>query len=393
MILALLVLNSLLGVLCLIVGRGRRRSDALLLWGWGLLAYAAGLLITIPPEIPLALRKITGNGLIALAPILTVEGLLRHTGVRLSRRWVGAAFGITLAVLIVNHIHGAYSVLVDMIAPAPIANILYVVAAIILVRRPPRDAKMAARFLSGILAFSVVVWTVRLALIWTELGGTNNRDRADLTVALFAIAQLVIAVAATLGLLWVEVRSMEAALQRLANNDPLTGLPNRRATVARFDEEAARAARHQRSFSLVIFDVDHFKKVNDTYGHAFGDETLKQVAGVLAANTREVDAVGRIGGEEFVVILTEETREGAIAAANRLRESIAAQPVTGEFHRIQVTVSGGVATYGDDGLTWDQLFAVADRRLYESKREGRNRVTGGSAPDLRLVSAVSMQAL
>lgn len=332
------------------------------------------------------------HALIALAPVLTVEGLLRHTSVRLSQRWVAAAFGATVLALVINHLQTTPSVIVDLTAPAPIANVLYIIAAAALIRHPPRDAKMAARFLAGILVFSVLVWTVRLMLISFSMGGTNDRDRADLTVALFAIAQLVIAVAATLGLLWVDVRRMEAALQRLANNDPLTGLPNRRASVARFDQEAARAARRQRPFSLVIFDVDHFKKVNDSYGHAFGDETLKQVAAVLTANTREVDVVGRIGGEEFVVILTEETSEGALAAANRLRESLAAQVVANEFHRIHVTLSGGVATYGPDGLTWDQLFAAADRRLYESKRDGRNRVTGGSAPDFRVVPPVPIVA-
>src|SRR5439155_15967315 len=139
------------------------------------------------------------------------------------------------------------------------------------------------------------VWTVRLLLIWISMGGTNDRDRADLTVALFAIAQMVIGVAATLGLLWVEVRNMAAALQRLANDDVLTGLPNRRATMARFEEEAARAARHQRSFSLVLFDVDHFKQVTDTYGQGFGHQTLKHVVEALHTNERPVAAGGRCG--------------------------------------------------------------------------------------------------
>ncbi|HUJ13668.1 MAG TPA: GGDEF domain-containing protein [Thermoanaerobaculia bacterium] len=382
MVLALLVLNFLLGVLCLVVARGERRSQALRLWGWGLLAYAVGLLITIPPAIPLDLRKVVGNALIAWAPVLTVDGLLRHTRIRLSRLWVGMALIATIAVLVVNHMQPAYSVVVDMLAPAPIANVLYVFAAVVLIRFPPVDAKSAARFLAGILAFSVLVWTARLLLIWLEIGGTNDRDRADLTVALFAIAQMVIGVAATLGLFWVEVRNMQAALQRLANDDALTGVPNRRATVARFEEEAARAERHGRAFSLVVFDVDSFKQVNDTYGHAFGDITLKHVASVLRANTRDVDAVGRIGGEEFVVILGEESSDGAVAAADRLRACVAATDVTEGTTSIRVTVSGGVATHPTDGVTWDALFTAADQRLYSSKRNGRNRVTGGSGQEL-----------
>ena len=372
MLLALLVLNSLLGVLCLVVARGERRSEALRRWGWGLLAYSVGLLITIPPAIPVGLRKVVGNALIALAPILTVDGLLRNTTVRFRWRWVNAAFAVTVLALIINHLRPVYSVLVDMVAPAPIANILYVFAAVVLIRRPPPDAKSASRFLSGILMFCVVVWTVRLLLIWASLGSSNDRGRADLTVALFAIAQMVIAVAATLGLMWVEVRIMQAALERLANDDALTGLPNRRATVERFREEAARAERRGRPFSIAVFDIDHFKKVNDTYGHAAGDEALKHVAAILSDSKRGVDVVGRIGGEEFVVILAEEAGDGAIAAAERFRVAVEQRPL----NELAITISGGVATSPQDGTEWDALFGAADRRLYASKNGGRNRVTG-----------------
>jgi diguanylate cyclase (GGDEF)-like protein len=374
MLLALLVLNSLLGVLCLVVARSERKSEALRLWGWGLLAYSVGLLITIPPAIPIALRKVSGNALIALAPVLTVDGLLRHTTVRLRRSWVTIAFGLTVLALVVNHLQPNYSVIVDMVAPAPLANVLYIFAAYAMVRHPPSDARSAARFLAGILIFCTFVWTARLLIIWQSLGGSNDRDRADLTVALFAIAQMIIAVAATLGLLWVEVRNMEAELRRLANTDGLTNLLNRRATVTRFEEEAARAARYQRAFSLIVFDVDHFKHVNDTYGHTVGDTALKHVAAVLEQNRRQVDIVGRIGGEEFVVVLTEEPGEGATEAADRLREAIASVPLPDQG--LQLTVSGGVATYPFDGRTWDEVFAAADHRLYDSKENGRNRVTG-----------------
>lgn len=381
MLLALLVMNVLLGVLSLVVARGERRSAALRLWGWGLLVYAIGLLITIPPAIPLTLRKVTGNGLIALAPVLTVAGLLRHTSVRLSRLWVGIGFAATVAAIAINHARSDYSVLFDMLAPAALANALYIVAAVALMRHPPADARNAARFLAGILAFCVLVWTVRIVLISVSLGGTNDRDRADLTIALFAIAQMVIAVAATLGLFWVEVRNMQAALQSLANTDALTALPNRRATLARFDEEVARAARHGRPFSLVLFDVDRFKHINDSRGHAAGDEILRRVAAALASAARETDTVGRIGGEEFVVILGEEGLSGAEVAANRLREHVS--------EHAGVTVSGGLAAYPSEGTSWDALFTLADHRLYEAKNGGRNRVIAGNASDVVAIRATS----
>jgi diguanylate cyclase (GGDEF)-like protein len=386
LLLALLILNVLLGTLCLVVARGERRSAALRLWGWGLLVYSIGILVTIPAFLPFALRKIVGNALIAYAPILSIAGVLHHTGLRLNRRWTTAAFLVSVAPIVVNHLGylghlGSHpSVFVDILSPAPIADVLFLLAAVMLVRDPPADARVAARFLSAIFLFTVLVWTLRIVAIWTSLGGSNDRDRADLTIALFGIAQMVSAVAATLGLLWIEVRKMEAALRRLADSDALTGLPNRRATVRRFREEAERAARYGRPFALVVFDVDHFKQVNDTHGHLAGDALLKHVASVLAAGNRSSDRVGRIGGEEFVVLLVEQDRAGALAAANRLREEVAASGLTYDGRALQVTMSGGLALYPEDGGDWDPLFTVADRNLYAAKHGGRNRVEGAATP-------------
>jgi diguanylate cyclase (GGDEF)-like protein len=383
LLLALLILNVLLGTLCLVVARGERRSPALRLWGWGLLVYSIGILITIPAFLPFALRKIVGNGLIAYAPILNISGVLHHTGLRLNRRWTTAAFLVSVAPIVVNHLGplGSHpSVFVDILSPAPIADVLFLLAAWRLVRDPPADARVAARFLSSIFLFTVLLWTLRIVAIWTSLGGSNDRDRADLTIALFGIAQMVSAVAATLGLLWIEVRKMEAALRRLADSDALTGLPNRRATVRRFREEAERAARYGRPFALAVFDVDHFKQVNDTHGHLAGDALLKHVAAVLAAGNRSSDRVGRIGGEEFVVLLAEQDRTGALAAANRLREEVAASGLTYDGRTLQVTMSGGLALYPEDGADWDPLFTVADRNLYAAKHGGRNRVEGAATP-------------
>jgi len=297
MILALLVMNLLLGALSLVVSRGERRSDALRLWGWGLLAYSVGLLITLASSLPYGLHKIVGNSLIAWAPVLTVEGVLAHTPVRLDRRWTVAAWLVSIAPIVANHLGGFNQVLVDLLAPAPIANVLYVIAAVALLRHPPEAARSAARFLALLLVVCVLVWSVRLALIWTSIGVSNDRDRADLTIALFAIAQMVISVAATLGLVWVEVRKMESALVHLAETDGLTGLPNRRATLARFAAERARAVRRERPLAIAIFDIDHFKRVNDHYGHQVGDRMIQHVARLLDRARRQGDIVGRIGGE------------------------------------------------------------------------------------------------
>src|SRR5215471_30865 len=192
LVFALLVLNSLLGVLCLVVARGERKSSALKLWGWGLLTYSAGLLITIPAFLPFGPRKIVGNALIAFTPILTVAGLLRHTRWRLHRQWTVAGLAASVLPIVFNHTLGRSLPVVDLLAPAPIANVLFVIAAVALLRDPPSDARAAARFLAGILIASVAVWTARMTLLWLSLGASPDRDRADLTISLFVIAQLVI---------------------------------------------------------------------------------------------------------------------------------------------------------------------------------------------------------
>jgi diguanylate cyclase (GGDEF)-like protein len=372
LLLALLILNTLLGLLCLAIARSQRQSRALRLWGWGLLVYSAGILIGIPETLPFDFRKVVGDALVVLTPILTIEGALSHISCKLNRRWTTIAFLASVLPVLVNHLGSQPSVLVDILAPSPIAGLLFLYGAVKLLRAAPPDAKAASRFLAGIFLCAVLVWSLRLTVIWSSIGGTNDRERADLTIALFSIAQMVIAVASTLGMMWIEVGKMEAALRRLADEDALTGLPNRRATVERFAEEAARASRHHRSFALALFDVDHFKRINDTHGHLVGDAALKHVAGLLGEEKRNGDVVGRIGGEEFVVLLGEERLDGAIVEANRLRERIAATKLQGG--ELSVSVSGGLAMYPADGTDWDQVFAAADQRLYAAKMGGRNRV-------------------
>src|SRR5438034_4879086 len=173
LLLALLVLNVLLGVLCLVVARGERRSAALRLWGWGLLIYSAGLLITLPSPIPLAVAKMVGNAMIAYAPILSVGGLLMHTSFRLDRRWTTLGFAVSVLPIVLNHLRPNFAVLIDILSPAPIANVLFIIGAVALVRRPPAEARSAARFLAAILVFSVVVWSLRLLFIWSSIRGTN----------------------------------------------------------------------------------------------------------------------------------------------------------------------------------------------------------------------------
>ena len=157
----------------------------------------------------------------------------------------------------------------------------------------------------------------------------------------------------------------------LATTDELTRIGNRRFFLDRLDAEIGRATRYGSQLSLAIMDIDHFKRVNDTDGHAAGDDVLREFAGRLSAQVRTVDVVGRLGGEEFGWILPMAASTEAAGAVERMRHKVATQPFAGGR---PVTASFGLATY-QPGQTAAALIAAADARLYEAKAAGRNRVS------------------
>ncbi|HXY30859.1 MAG TPA: diguanylate cyclase [Gemmatimonadaceae bacterium] len=172
-------------------------------------------------------------------------------------------------------------------------------------------------------------------------------------------------------------RADKARLEVLALTDPLTQAHNRRALMERLASEVERVKRYSLSLSVLMVDLDHFKAVNDSYGHLVGDEVLRGVAHVLQREARAVDVVARYGGEEFVVVLPETGTEGAIAVAERIRARIAEHaPISGPAYEwLRVTVSIGVAILPSPrASTPEELIALADEALYRAKAEGRNRV-------------------
>ncbi len=167
-----------------------------------------------------------------------------------------------------------------------------------------------------------------------------------------------------------KLREQNVELEQLSITDALTGLSNRRHLMRKFVEEIERADRVEKQLCLLMMDVDHFKKYNDTHGHQAGDDVLVQVGKAIMQATRGLDTPARYGGEEFSVLLPECTLEGALEAAERIRKRLAAAEVTGG----PVTLSIGVAVYPTEGETPETLIASADAALYEAKRLGRDRV-------------------
>ena len=169
------------------------------------------------------------------------------------------------------------------------------------------------------------------------------------------------------------IAAQKAALTEVAISDPLTGLHNRRSFQVRLAEEVERTRRSQVPFTLLLLDLDHFKQVNDRFGHQAGDHALQAVAAVLHRQLRAVDLPARIGGEEFAVLLPDTAGAGALEAAERLRAAIAAHPIPHQHATITVSASIGVAWCPAHADTGDGLLRVADQALYQAKRGGRNR--------------------
>ena len=162
-------------------------------------------------------------------------------------------------------------------------------------------------------------------------------------------------------------------IKQMATTDGLTGLINHRHFQEKADERFLRAARFPQPISVLLFDIDHFKKVNDTYGHPVGDAVLKKVSGILRDTVRAVDIAARYGGEEFIALLDNTDKDGALKMAERIRSAIEGAKFVFEGKRIPVTISAGSATSPDDAPDKKAIIEKADQALYYSKRNGRNK--------------------
>jgi len=181
-------------------------------------------------------------------------------------------------------------------------------------------------------------------------------------------------VLSTLGSLSLDNAFLYQRVEEMAVRDGLTRLLTHKAFEERMGEELLRAGRYRHSVALLMVDVDHFKKVNDTHGHAAGDDVLRKVSALLSAAARPVDVAARYGGEEFSLLLVEMTKAAALEKADALRRALEAETFEAGGKKFRVTMSVGLAVFPDEATTAQQLVRTADQRLYQAKTGGRNRV-------------------
>jgi diguanylate cyclase (GGDEF)-like protein len=178
----------------------------------------------------------------------------------------------------------------------------------------------------------------------------------------------------------------EIVLKRLATTDPLTGALNRRHFMELMSREQRRAERYNAVFSMLMVDIDHFKRVNDTYGHQTGDQAIQAMADACQKALRPTDLLARYGGEEFIITLVHTDQAGAAKVAERLRESVSEIELPTEQGVLKFTISVGVSTFFKRSLL-EEIIGRADQALYQAKTSGRNRVCLAPGPDLQLSPA------
>jgi diguanylate cyclase (GGDEF)-like protein len=218
-----------------------------------------------------------------------------------------------------------------------------------------------------------------LCTLLTALGGYFELDTTSFHHVIFnrVIAMLVLY---SVSFLLYRNAQSETVLRRLATTDPLTGTLNRRHFMELMTREQRRAERYSAVYSVLMIDIDHFKRINDTHGHQIGDRAIQAMSNACQKALRPTDLLARYGGEEFIITLTHTDQPGAAKVAERLREAVAQIELATEQGALKFTVSIGVSTFFKRSLL-EEIISRADQALYQAKTSGRNRVCLAPGPE------------
>jgi diguanylate cyclase (GGDEF)-like protein len=238
-----------------------------------------------------------------------------------------------------------------------------------------RGEKLVTRWPAVIvLTLHGLIFPAQIPLTMWQPDGRELQWLSTSWIAILALETLLYVIASAFIVLAMAKERNERIHKTAATIDPLTGIPNRRAVVTTGSKLIRTVARPGRPVAALMFDLDHFKKINDRFGHATGDSALIVFARTATASLRSTDLIGRLGGEEFAAILPNMNADEALAAADRVRRAFveAAKEIDG--HPVLGTLSAGVAVTTDSMTTVDELLSCADEALYQAKTSGRNRV-------------------
>lgn len=361
------------------VGRGQRRYIGLEWVGLSLFFEGTGfLLLAFRGQFGEVVSIVLANALIVTGTPFCLAAVDQVRGLRLNRRWIFLAVTVFLGTAVVFWITTFVipDVRLRIVAVSLIMGAQSLFVALHLWNRQPRLSP------ATLLAFSVFAlfgaYLVARAAITFVLGPVPDFMTAGAVQATAFIAVMLFFTGKAFALVSLGLERLTNDLEKLAVVDDLTGLANRRALDATLNREFRRQQRSGATLSVVLADLDHFKSVNDTYGHEAGDAVLKSVADTLAKNVRrDIDLAGRFGGEEFMLILPETPGSEAKSLAERIRGEIEATITTVNGSQIPVTCSFGVAEAAADPSRLNEsreVLGQADKALYDAKHNGRNQV-------------------
>jgi len=357
------------GIVLLIAWWQNPGVPALALWGLGNFVDTAGICcLIVGPVLHRPVLIMWADGLVALGPGLIWKAARSLDGKPAS--WIVAALG-AVAVGLVSASPMSRNA-IDTLSFASGAP--YLLAAALSLWRS-RAERLPARWPLIVLTASHAV--ALSAGAYAFLSGTVDEDTIPTVLSLFGLIHFenILFLLGTAAFLLALVKERgEAASRVAASTDPLTGIANRGGFMLNADRVVERCRRDGSPVCVLMFDLDRFKEINDTFGHAVGDAVLLRFCEVTSAALRATDVFGRIGGEEFAVVLPGSSIEAACARADRIRASFMEKcEQVGEF-KVEATVSGGVAMGAAPNLTIDALLASADVALYNAKVDGRNRI-------------------
>lgn len=364
LIVVFIIGNVLVGSLMLTAFH-RRLTPVLRAWiaslllqalGWTLMSQCGGV------------RPLIGFTILSVSYGWMLTALTMHFGVPRRYHWPWWPVALTIAFCL----SVPESILVRQIGGNLIAALqVFLAAIVVLWQKGQRTALRGLMGLSGVFGAGMLV--ARSAGIYLDGSAQCLAEARTTELSLMFLSFFVFRFTFMFGFILLIEGKQREVVTRLATLDPLTEAYNRRTFIELATRELRRSRRSGHALSVVVFDLDHFKEVNDQYGHQVGDEVLCRVKRIADSCLRSEDLFARYGGEEFVVLMPETGQAGALKLAERLREAIAAAPADGG---VRVTASMGVASVAeiDDKWTLERLLARADRAMYAAKAAGRNRV-------------------
>ncbi|MBY0235762.1 MAG: GGDEF domain-containing protein, partial [Burkholderiaceae bacterium] len=362
------LMSLVMGLWICVMAWGQSPEDPRWAWAWSLGAFTCAQLLFGAGNLMSPRWAVTANAAAyASTLVLMLLALRRFYG--LMRRsfwlWSPALLAPLSAFVLFEQLRWRVFC-VSLVFMVQIALILRVLLS------PKLQHQGRGRFmLVAAFAFVLVILLARLVLVAREVPINNAALGSERAVALLIVAALLGVLSNSLGFIYMIMERAERRNFELAMQDMLTGLQNRRAIADQLAMAVARARRQGQVLSVLMMDIDHFKRVNDNYGHLAGDKVLQSVAKTLQSRLREQDQIGRFGGEEFLLILPDTSLEGALTLAEDLRAAVESSPTTWEQQTIRVTISigvwGGLISPAD---TADTLVGAADTAMYRAKVGG-----------------------